>query len=503
MPNRNRGTWVGIVGPDGAGKTALVEELLVRMEADGLNVAHTHGRPQAVARRTPPAHADPSKPHAAKSRGLVLSMAKYLLAVLDFMVARRRLLSRYDVWLCERPLLDYEVDPTRYQLDERLLPVIRRLNALVPGPDDLLLLSGDAQVMADRKGELDAGEIDRQLSIWRRVSGRVEMRTHTLDTTGGGSAPEVAEAAAAAIRNPARFRWRVAPVKPTRLDVRYAGSDIAALDVYRPIRLVARAADSIGRTLTTMGLTPRTASPDPAVDALVSDLREDGWPVTGVSAMASSGPNRWIVGLADRGRLTHVLKVGPRNDECLQREAASLRSIQDEAQFDRIYVPTTTPVSINNRTVVALSAVRGELSPVTQPGEAITAATELAEGGWTHGDLAPWNLFLDDDGRLILLDWESAKPTLRPLWDIVHYLSRLGATTHPAEARAAFADLISAGPASKRLLTVSGVGHSRPDILDHVDAYLSSSEVRPMSQSESKLRAWMQDRLKTQSGSLA
>jgi aminoglycoside phosphotransferase (APT) family kinase protein len=38
-------------------------------------------------------------------------------------------------------------------------------------------------------------------------------------------------------------------------------------------------------------------------------------------------------------------------------------------------------------------------------------------------DLGPWNLLLGDDGRLLVLDWESAEPNGLPLLDLVYFLT--------------------------------------------------------------------------------
>lgn len=39
-----------------------------------------------------------------------------------------------------------------------------------------------------------------------------------------------------------------------------------------------------------------------------------------------------------------------------------------------------------------------------------------------HGDPGTWNLMIQDDGRLAVLDWEAAEPTGIPLWDLFYFL---------------------------------------------------------------------------------
>lgn len=39
-----------------------------------------------------------------------------------------------------------------------------------------------------------------------------------------------------------------------------------------------------------------------------------------------------------------------------------------------------------------------------------------------HGDPGPWNMLATPDGRVALLDWESAEPQGMPLWDLLYFL---------------------------------------------------------------------------------
>lgn len=494
LTNPKSGTWIAVVGPDGSGKSTFVDELGRMLEARGHSVARTHGRPQAIARRRPPEDADPSEPHARGPRGPVLSLGKYLLAAVDFLLARRRLLREHDAWISERPLLDYEVDPDRYQLDHRVLALIRRLNQGLARPHSIILLTGDANEMADRKGELAASEIERQLTEWRRTESRVPIPFHAISTTSGRTVAEVAADALAVLDLPPScgLAWRIAPLKPTRLDVRMAGHDTAALDVYRPIRLVARSADAVGRLLVTAHATPRTSTPDPAVDALVAVLQRDGAVITGVAAMASSTARRWVVGLARCGHLVHVAKVGPIDDPGLAREVANLGRLKETNGLDSVRTPLAHTVALDiDRAVLMTSAPEGQLAPLTDVAAAVHVATELAQHNWTHGDLAPWNAFRDEHGGLHLIDWELAEQRLRPLWDMVHFLVRLGATTHPRESRSALAALARAAPTFRRLLDASGVMPTAAAVAPHVGSYLVSTHDEVMSSAEGNIRSWL------------
>jgi hypothetical protein len=478
---------IGVVGPDGSGKSSVAVELIDQLRAQGMRVVHTHGRPQSIVRRAPPAGADPSAPHAARARGGTLSLAKYLLAAVDFRVSRSRFGRRCDVWVSERPLVDYQVDPTRYQLSPAMLRPVRSMSRHVAVPDCLVVLDGDAATMAARKPELGQAEIERQLIEWRRLLVHPCRRAITLDTTDGSTPRELAKHVVHEIRAISPRRWRQAPVKARRLDVRFSGTDVSALDIYRPIRALPRFVNFVARAAVRLHLTPHAAVPDRAIDGVVDGLFWAGERVTGVAAMASSGPGRWVVGLAVSGRLRYVAKVGPSDDPGLAAEALNLRQLEG-APIEGIAVPRLRESSLShNRTVLITHAVT-QLVPVSDVDDAITVATQLAEAGWTHGDLAPWNLMRGAGGTVHLLDWESAEPSLQPLADVLHFLLRLGSTTHPEAGRTGLEDLLRADERFLRLLVASGLPSDSHDVASAVHECLRMTRQHVMSRREATLR---------------
>jgi hypothetical protein len=387
----------------------------------------------------------------------------------------------------ERPLVDYQVDPTRYQLSLAVLGPVRSMSRHVAVPDWLVVLDGDAETMAARKPELGQTEIERQLIEGRRLLEHPRCRALALDTTDGKTPRQLAKQVVHEVGVFPRLRWRQAPVKPRRLDVRFAGTDVSALDIYRPIRPLPRFVNLVARAAVRRRLTPHVAVPDRAIDSVVAGLRRAGERVTGVAAMASSRPGRWVVGLAVDGRLRYVAKVGPADDPGLAAEAANLSRLES-APIEGLAVPRLHESSRGHeRTVLIMHAVT-ELVPITDVDDAITVANRLAEAGWTHGDLAPWNLMRDAEGSVHLLDWESAEPTLRPLADILHFLLRLGSTTHPEAGRAGLEDLVRADDRFVRLLVASGLTSGSLVVAPAVHERLRLTEHHVMSTREATLR---------------
>lgn len=186
MSVTRRGRFVVLAGPDGTGKTSLAGWLAHTSTGSYESIRRTHWtpgmlpRPGAVVGRSA---ADPSAPHSSSEHSLVTSAALLVYHWIDFFVGGwTRLTSerrRGSLILAERWWWDVIVDPRRYRL--RPLPrIAARLGRLLPDPDVVLLLSGDASTLRDRKAELGIAEIERQLQVWRTTV-PASVRVVTLD----------------------------------------------------------------------------------------------------------------------------------------------------------------------------------------------------------------------------------------------------------------------------------------------------------------------------------
>ncbi len=82
----------------------------------------------------------------------------------------------------ERGWLDITVDPARYRL---ALPgnLARRLGAVLPREDLILVLDAPASVIHARKPELEPQEITRQLKAWKMLASQHPSRFAVLDVT--------------------------------------------------------------------------------------------------------------------------------------------------------------------------------------------------------------------------------------------------------------------------------------------------------------------------------
>jgi thymidylate kinase len=163
-----RGMSIAIGGPDGVGKTTLVDALA--QDGNGCPIVALD-RVSFLPRRTPLGIAVP-EPHAEPSYGKAASLLKTAYIFVDFLLGwafRVRPLVRRGRWVfIQRGWWDHAVDPMRYRLDvsPRLLAFLGRL---VPRANLMVVLEAPASTIKARKEELPAEEIERQRGAWRKL----------------------------------------------------------------------------------------------------------------------------------------------------------------------------------------------------------------------------------------------------------------------------------------------------------------------------------------------
>lgn len=173
---RRHGVYVLVAGPDGTGKSTLVRRLTELGGREFRAVRTMHWRPGVLPRlghlagREVP---DATRPHDRPPYGPLLSLVRlvyyWLDQVVGFWLAISPCRRRGGLVVMERGYWDMLVDPRRYRLGCPSM-ITRFLGPLVPRPDLTVVLGGDPTVIADRKGELPAAEIARQLGCWRRLA---------------------------------------------------------------------------------------------------------------------------------------------------------------------------------------------------------------------------------------------------------------------------------------------------------------------------------------------
>jgi thymidylate kinase len=427
---RARGRFVVVAGPDGTGKSTVVDALL-----DDVLTGPTmrmHHRPHLLG-RTPEEGVVVTEPHREDPYPRWLSRIKllYLLAdhVLGWFLRMRPWLRRGGDVLLERGWWDLTVDPRRYRLREDPA-LVRLLGRLLPRPDVTVVLGGDPATIAARKGELSVEETARQLAAWRAVPGRV-ARAHHVDTCRPLSEVTGEVAAVVAVGRgtwsiglprPGSPRW-ILPTSPRRVAA-------ASLGLYQPVTARGRIGWEAARAVAAGGgfrlLQPLHAEvPADLLEVLAPHL-----PPRGHLAVARGNhPGRCAALLLDAtGRPVRFVKVG--------RDDAGVAALAQEADASTWAAPLLpaglgTPALLHREAgLLVFEAVTPvlrrrpwQLTPelATLLGRFHRAGAEPDGTGPAHGDCAPWNLLWTARGWC-LVDWADARPDAPPFEDLFHHL---------------------------------------------------------------------------------
>jgi thymidylate kinase len=168
---RRCGMWVAIFGPDGVGKSAVIERLRRQLDGEFDGSAQLHFRPRVGAGGQ--VRAPVTRPHGRRPRGLLVSIVKLIYWLLDcwagylFFVCPR--LRKGQVVIFDRYLPDVIVDPARYRLPASVEKIAAALAGLAPQPDLYILLDATAETVQCRKREVPAAETHRQCLAYRML----------------------------------------------------------------------------------------------------------------------------------------------------------------------------------------------------------------------------------------------------------------------------------------------------------------------------------------------
>jgi len=175
--------WLAVLGPDGCGKSTVLDLVRKRLKETGVNTSLHHWRPQVL--RPNESSAGPvERPHSKPPRGQLASIAKLGMLLLDWQLGHHfrlaRLRAKAHVVLFDRYFLDLLVDPTRYRFGGPF-GLARFCSKLIPKPDLIFLLDAPTAVLQSRKQEVPAEETERQRQAYRSVIQQTGCNWHILD----------------------------------------------------------------------------------------------------------------------------------------------------------------------------------------------------------------------------------------------------------------------------------------------------------------------------------
>ena len=150
------GIWVAFLGPDGSGKSSVIEAVATELAPAFRRVARFHYRPMLIAGPNRPS-GPVTDPHGQEPRSYFSSIIKMVMLladyVLGYVVCVRPALVRSTFVTFDRYFSDVIADPkrVRYGGPEWLS---RLVNRFIPQPDLLIILDAAADVLWSRKQEV-------------------------------------------------------------------------------------------------------------------------------------------------------------------------------------------------------------------------------------------------------------------------------------------------------------------------------------------------------------
>ncbi len=168
------GFHIVMLGPDGAGKSSVVDRLEQRMDGAFSSVP-VLGFAPPLFKLWQKGPVNTSTPHARKARSYPVSLLRagfWFVYNLLSRITLRWMKAQNALIVNDRHFIDILVDPVRYRYGGPTW-ALKLIQWVMPKPDAIVLLAGPAEILQARKKEVPVEETARQIELYRAlVKGR-------------------------------------------------------------------------------------------------------------------------------------------------------------------------------------------------------------------------------------------------------------------------------------------------------------------------------------------
>lgn len=178
--------WIAFLGPDGSGKSTVIERVTEGLAKRRLKVKMIHWSPRILRPGIDLEGGIVSDPHGSQPRSYLVSLLKPLFLIVEWFVAwpwfLRHPRAKDRFLFSDRYYSDLLIDPQRYRYGASRAWA-RFWFRFLPKPDRVIVLTGDPEVIHARKREVPLEELKRQIGDYTRFAGDCGANAVEIDAS--------------------------------------------------------------------------------------------------------------------------------------------------------------------------------------------------------------------------------------------------------------------------------------------------------------------------------